>query len=53
MSELTFDFYPSGEDVLDKMEELAQLELEHLEKTKANTDGYIQCEETDVQIVST
>lgn len=36
MSEPTFDFYPSGEDVLDKMEELAQLELEHLEKTKAN-----------------
>jgi len=35
MSEPTFNFYPSGEDVLDKLEELAQEELEHLEKTKA------------------
>jgi hypothetical protein len=36
MSEPTFNYYPSGEDVLDVLEELAQAELEHLEDTKAN-----------------
>ena len=36
MSEPTFDFYPSGEDVLDKLEELTQAKLEHLEEYKAN-----------------
>jgi hypothetical protein len=36
MSEPTFDFYPSGEDVLDKLEELTQAELDHLEEYKAN-----------------
>jgi predicted DNA-binding protein with PD1-like motif len=35
MSKPTFNFYPSGEDVLDVLEQLTQEELEHLEQTKA------------------
>jgi uncharacterized protein YciI len=45
MSEPTFDFYPSGEDVLDKLEELTQAELDHLEEYKANGISFGQTHE--------